>query len=77
MLGIMDDTQINSDQFAWLGSIFYLGYLLYQIPNAYLLQRVPIGRYVGCVIILWGFVLAITCKATNFSQLAALRFLLG
>ncbi|CAO3654040.1 unnamed protein product [Cunninghamella echinulata] len=77
VLGIDTDTGVTRDQLAWLGSIFYLGYLIYQVPNAYFLQRVPIGRYVGSVIVIWGFVLAITCLATNFSQLAALRFLLG
>ncbi|ORX51984.1 MFS general substrate transporter [Hesseltinella vesiculosa] len=77
VLGIKKDANISADQFAWLGSIFYLGYLVYQGPNAYLLQRVPIGRYLGVIIILWGFVLAMTEMGENFSQLAALRFLLG
>ncbi|ORZ18604.1 major facilitator superfamily domain-containing protein [Absidia repens] len=77
VLGIMEDTNINSNQFSWLGSIFYLGYLIFQIPNAILIQRFPIGRYAGVIIVLWGAVLAITAAGTNFSQLAALRFLLG
>lgn len=33
VLGIKEDTGISSAQFAWLGSIFYLGYLLYQVKN--------------------------------------------
>ncbi|GAN07299.1 MFS allantoate transporter protein [Mucor ambiguus] len=77
VLGIKEDTGISSAQFAWLGSIFYLGYLLYQVPNTYLIQRLPIGRYIGTLIVIWGVVLTVTCKAKNFSQLAALRFLLG
>ncbi|KAI8099882.1 major facilitator superfamily domain-containing protein [Halteromyces radiatus] len=77
VLNIMEDTHISSNQFSWLGSIFYLGYLVFQVPNSYFLQRFPIGRYVGVIIILWGGVLAVTAAGTNFSQLAALRFLLG
>ncbi|ORZ18676.1 major facilitator superfamily domain-containing protein [Absidia repens] len=77
VLNIMEDTNIDSNQFSWLGSIFYLGYLVFQVPNAVLLQRFPIGRYVGVIIVLWGAVLAVTAAATDFSQLAALRFLLG
>lgn len=33
VLGIREDTGISSSQFAWLGSIFYLGYLLYQVKG--------------------------------------------
>ncbi|KAI8339466.1 major facilitator superfamily domain-containing protein [Chlamydoabsidia padenii] len=77
VLNIMQDTHIDSNQFSWLGSIFYLGYLVFQVPNSILLQRFPIGRYVGIIIVLWGMVLAVTATAKDFSQLAALRFLLG
>ncbi|KAI8065470.1 major facilitator superfamily domain-containing protein [Gongronella butleri] len=77
VLGLKTDTNIDGNQFSWIGSIFYLGYLIYQAPNSYFLQRLPIGRYLGIIIILWGFVLAMTQFASDFSQLAALRFLLG
>lgn len=30
-LGIRDDAHLNDNQFSWLGSIFYLGYLIYQV----------------------------------------------
>ncbi|OAD73012.1 hypothetical protein PHYBLDRAFT_20510 [Phycomyces blakesleeanus NRRL 1555(-)] len=77
VLGIIVDTGLHGQQFSWLGSIFYLGYLLYQPINAYLLQRVPLAKYLGTLICFWGAVLALTSLGKNFSQLAALRFLLG
>ncbi|KAL0094883.1 major facilitator superfamily domain-containing protein [Phycomyces blakesleeanus] len=77
VLTIKADTGITSAQYGWLGSIFYLGYLLFQGPNAILLQRVPISKYMGSLIIIWGVVLTVTSEGKNFSQLAALRFLLG
>lgn len=33
LLGIKEDTNITDSQFGWLGSIFYLGYLLYQVSQ--------------------------------------------
>ncbi|KAG0182364.1 hypothetical protein DFQ28_009723 [Apophysomyces sp. BC1034] len=36
-----------------------------------------IGRYLGFLLIVWGSVLAATAASQNFSQLAAMRFLLG
>lgn len=76
-MGIKADTGLVGDQFSWLGSIFYLGYLLFQVPSSYFIQKFPLSKYVGSLIILWGLVLLLTHKAHNFSQLAALRFLLG
>lgn len=31
VLGIKEDAHLTDSQFSWLGSIFYLGYLLYQV----------------------------------------------
>ncbi|KAF7727465.1 hypothetical protein EC973_007534 [Apophysomyces ossiformis] len=77
VLNIKEDTGLDDQQYSWLGSIFYLGYLLYQVPNAIFIQRFPIAKYVGSLIILWGTVLICTAEGKNFQQLAALRFLLG
>lgn len=47
------------------------------MPNSLLIQRLPLAKYIGILICMWGMVLAVTSEAKNFSQLAALRFLLG
>lgn len=31
VLGIMEDAHLSIDDFGWLGSIFYLGYLVCQV----------------------------------------------
>ncbi|KAI8330658.1 major facilitator superfamily domain-containing protein [Choanephora cucurbitarum] len=72
-----EDTHISRDQYSWLGSIFYLGFLCMQLPNNYMMQKFPLSRYVGTMLIIWGAVLFSIGFAKNFSQLAALRFLLG
>jgi MFS family permease len=41
------------------------------------LQRIPVGKYIGVIVVLWGSVLICTAFGKNFSQLAAMRFLLG
>lgn len=35
------------------------------------------GKYIGIIVFLWGSVLVCTAAGTNFSQIAAMRFLLG
>ncbi|KAI8377442.1 major facilitator superfamily domain-containing protein [Radiomyces spectabilis] len=74
---LTQDLELVGNQFSLLGSIFYLGYLLFQVPNNYMLQRVNIGRYIGVLVAIWGAVLACSAAGKTFSQMAALRFLLG
>jgi MFS family permease len=47
------------------------------LPNNYFLQKIPVGRYLSVIILLWGTVLACTALGNNFSQITAMRFLLG
>ncbi|KAI8149497.1 major facilitator superfamily domain-containing protein [Fennellomyces sp. T-0311] len=75
--GIYEDTGVTHDQYSILGSIFYVGFLVFQFPNAYLLQRLPISKYFGAIISCWGVVLMCMSAGKKFSELAGLRFLLG
>ncbi|KAI7868500.1 major facilitator superfamily domain-containing protein [Spinellus fusiger] len=75
--GLEADLQLQGNQLSILGSIFYLGFLLFQLPNNFLLQRLPLARYIGFIVIAWGTVLGCSALSTNFSQFAAMRFLLG
>jgi MFS family permease len=77
ILGIKADTNITDKQFTWVASIFYLGYLLFQGPSMILIQKLPLSKYVGSVITIWGVVLLVTFLSKSFSQLTGLRFLLG
>ncbi|KAI8341081.1 major facilitator superfamily domain-containing protein [Chlamydoabsidia padenii] len=75
--GLLPDTHINKSQYSWASSVIYLGYLVYQVPNNILIQRLPLSRYLGVLIFLWGIVVSTTCLVKNFQQLMAVRFLLG
>ncbi|KAI8149505.1 major facilitator superfamily domain-containing protein [Fennellomyces sp. T-0311] len=77
VMGLYEDTNITQNQFSWLGAIFYIGYLAFQIPNQYFLQRLPISKYLGAILLVWGICLGCMALGKNFSQLAGLRFLLG
>ncbi|ORX62367.1 MFS general substrate transporter [Hesseltinella vesiculosa] len=76
-MNIMEDTHITSDDFAWLGSIFYIGFLVFQIPNNFLIQWLPIGKYLGGVTIAWGVTFACTALCKDFTGLIITRLLLG
>ncbi|KAI7894134.1 major facilitator superfamily domain-containing protein [Mucor mucedo] len=76
-LDLKQDLKLNGNHYSLVASIFYLGYFIFQFPNNYFLQRVSVGKYIGTIVFLWGTVLACTAASMNFSQIAAMRFLLG
>ncbi|KAI9310523.1 major facilitator superfamily domain-containing protein [Dichotomocladium elegans] len=77
VLGIYQDTGITHDQFGQVGTLFYVGYLLFQLPNNYLLQKLPTSKYLGTAIFGWGIIQGFMVLATSFAQLATLRFFMG
>lgn len=64
-------------QYSWISSIFYFGYLIWTYPTTLLIQKLPIGKYISINTILWGLIVAVTAACTNFCGLMAVRFLLG
>jgi sugar phosphate permease len=49
--GLQKGTRLQGQDYSWLGSIFYFGYLLGQPPSGYLLQRLRVGKVLGIVTI--------------------------
>lgn len=76
-MGLQTDLHLVGDNYQWLGSLFYWGYLAFEFPTNLLLQRLPLGKYLAANIILWGLVLACFAAARSFSGAVALRFFLG
>lgn len=77
VLGMRTEAKLQGQQYSWLGSIFYFGYLLMQLPNYWILIKVPLGRFIGVMAICWGGCTCLMAACHNFAGLAALRFLLG
>lgn len=71
------DANLVGQQYSWLGSIFYFGYLAMEFPNLYLITKLPIGRYLGSCLVAWGTLLCLMGACHNFAGLATVRFLLG
>ncbi|RMY86018.1 hypothetical protein D0861_06160 [Hortaea werneckii] len=74
---LFESTGTTSNQYSWLASIFYFGYLFFEWPASYLAQHFPTGRVVSIFVITWGCLLMITAACQNFAGLAVCRFFLG
>jgi len=57
IFGIKDDLKLVGTQYSWLSSIFYFGFLAWALPTNFLIQKFPIGKYLGANIFLWGVLL--------------------
>ncbi|KAF2164094.1 hypothetical protein M409DRAFT_25441 [Zasmidium cellare ATCC 36951] len=77
IFGLREDLNLKGTEYSWLSSIFYFGFLAWALPTNLLLQRLPVGKYLGSQIFLWGFFLMLQAVAKNFATLAALRALAG
>ncbi|KAI4743969.1 MFS general substrate transporter [Aureobasidium sp. EXF-12298] len=77
IFGIREDLHIHGQQYSWLSSIFYFGFLFWALPTNFLMQRFPIGKYLGANIFMWGALLMCQAAARNFATLAVLRALSG
>ncbi|KAK4550107.1 hypothetical protein LTR36_003074 [Oleoguttula mirabilis] len=77
IFGIRDDLKLVGTEYSWLSSIFYFGFLAWALPTNLLLQRLPVGRYLGANIFMWGVFLMLQAVAHNFASLAALRAFAG
>jgi MFS family permease len=76
-LGMTNDLHLHGSQYSWLSSIFYIGYLLLQFPTTYILTRLPIGKYLGVSLVMWGACLPLMAACSNFAAAAAVRFAMG
>ncbi|KAJ5788192.1 Major facilitator superfamily domain general substrate transporter [Penicillium paradoxum] len=77
VMGIKDDLNLKGDQYQWLASLFYFGYLAWEYPTNRLLQRLPLGKYSAACILIWGVILCCFAAVKNYSGAIAIRFMLG
>lgn len=60
-----------------IAQAFYMGFLVWMFPSQYIGQKLPIAKYLGCHIIIWGVLVMLHAVCNNFSGFYALRFFLG
>ncbi|ORY16399.1 allantoate permease [Clohesyomyces aquaticus] len=77
IFGIREDLHLVGNDYNWLSSAFYFGFLVWAIPTSFFMQRLPVGKYLGFNIFLWGVLLIAQAGTKNFATLMVLRALSG
>ena len=75
--GLAKTLNISNSKSALLGSLFFLGYFLFQIPSAAYARRKSVSRLVFYALICWGLLASFTGIIREFWLLALDRLLLG
>lgn len=68
---------LDSEQWAWVISIFYYPYMLFEPPATMLLKRFSPSKWMARIMITWGIISMCQGAAQNYAGILACRFFLG
>jgi len=76
-LQLATDLHISNTAYGFGAGIFFLGYLLFEVPSNIVLARVGARRWISRIMILWGIVSLATAFVHSAFELYIARFFLG
>ncbi|KIY71431.1 MFS general substrate transporter [Cylindrobasidium torrendii FP15055 ss-10] len=75
--GLEDDLHLKGNQFNIILAVFYLTYLVVEMPSNWVLKKMKPDRWIPLLVFVWGIVTTLTCLVQNFAGLVAVRLALG
>ncbi|MCP1175685.1 MFS transporter [Ralstonia chuxiongensis] len=76
-LQMQSDLALSDAAYGLGAGIFFLGYVLFEVPSNLLLAKIGARRTLSRILVLWGLTSAAMLVVTNVEAFYALRFLLG
>lgn len=76
-LAMSDDLKFSEAVFGFGFGIFFIGYLILEIPGALLVERWSARKWFSRILITWGLISALTAFVQTPTQFYVARFLLG
>ncbi|CDR46304.1 CYFA0S22e02366g1_1 [Cyberlindnera fabianii] len=77
IMGLRTDLNMTSQEYSWVGSSFYLGFLVFEYPANYLIQRFPLSKTLSSAVMIWGVILMCHAACSNSAGFLVCRVLLG
>ncbi|KEQ69446.1 MFS general substrate transporter [Aureobasidium namibiae CBS 147.97] len=76
--GMMEDLGMSGIQYNIVLSIFFIPYILLEVPSNVLLKKFKRpSHYIGMLVVSWGTIMTLTGLVKNFAGLMVCRVLLG
>lgn len=76
-LGMNQDLGLSQTAYGLGAGIFFLGYIIFEIPSNLVLEKVGPRRWIARIMVSWGLATMALAYAQGPKSFAALRFLLG
>ncbi len=76
-MGLAESTKLVGNDFTNASSAFYIAVLIAMIPNIWLLQRLPVAKYLGACLVGWGICTACHAAIHNYGGLLTVRIFCG
>ncbi|MDU7470164.1 MAG: MFS transporter, partial [Serratia marcescens] len=76
-LQMADALQLSEAAFGLGAGLFFVGYILFEVPSNLILQRVGAKMWIARIMITWGLLSTATMFVTTPTQFYVIRFLLG
>ena len=71
------DLGLTAQMFGWAVGLFYLTYIIFEVPSNVILARVGARRWIARIMVSWGIIACGMAFIQNATQLYILRILLG
>ena len=75
--GIGRDFHVGKAAEGAAGGIFFIGYVLLQIPGGWLAEHWSAKKFIAIMIVFWGITAVLCGAVNNYTQLLIARFFLG
>jgi MFS family permease len=75
--GMREELQLTATAFGFASGVFFIGYLLLEVPSNLALHRFGARRWIARIMVTWGVLATAMAFVPNGSVLVLLRFLLG
>ncbi|CAN6625671.1 allantoate permease [Trichomonascus vanleenenianus] len=77
IMGLRTDLKMEGSMYSWTGTGFYLGYMVFEMPFSFILQRYSLSKMTALFIVLWGAIMMISAAPNSYAGFETLRVLLG
>ncbi|KAJ8660813.1 hypothetical protein O0I10_003456 [Lichtheimia ornata] len=75
--GLMEDTNMTEYEYGWSLSIFFVAYIVFEIPSNLALKRLGARIWIPIIMGVWGVIMMAMAAAKSGRELMVARFFLG
>jgi MFS family permease len=76
-MGLKQDLKFKGNDFSNVASASAIAHLVMQVPNSYIVQRLPVSKWLSSCVLAWGMITICTAFVTNTAGMMTARVFLS